>query len=107
MLCSQSSVAIEIPVSSPRGELLVLDVHLEGDDLSGADCVSLPPRETVTYKATFSPGRVGKTTGWSVYLIIIKHTIIKQTHSKVTLLPKIKDRINQELKQYKRPQSAV
>ncbi|KAA8579715.1 hypothetical protein FQN60_006808 [Etheostoma spectabile] len=66
--CSaQSSVAIEIPVKNPRGELLMLNVHLEGDDLSGADWVSIPPQETLTYKATFSPGRVGKSTGSVVF----------------------------------------
>lgn len=59
MLCSQSAVATEIPVSNPRGELLMLDVHLEGDDLSGANSVSVPPRETFAYKATFSPSTVG------------------------------------------------
>lgn len=64
MLCSQSSVAIEIPVSNPQGELLMLDVYLEGDHLSGANWVSIPPQETLTYKATFSPDRVGKATGW-------------------------------------------
>ncbi|XP_041638088.1 cilia- and flagella-associated protein 47-like isoform X2 [Cheilinus undulatus] len=58
-----SSVAIEIPVSNPQGELLMLDVILEGDDLSGANWVSVPPRETLTYKATFSPVRAGKSTG--------------------------------------------
>uniref|UniRef100_UPI0037E78C74 cilia and flagella-associated protein 47-like n=1 Tax=Semicossyphus pulcher TaxID=241346 RepID=UPI0037E78C74 len=60
---AQSSVAIEIPVSNPLGELLILDVYLEGDDLSGANRASVPPRETLTYKATFSPGRVGKRRG--------------------------------------------
>ncbi|XP_070786864.1 cilia- and flagella-associated protein 47-like [Enoplosus armatus] len=64
---AQSSVAIEIPVSNPRGELLVLDVYLEGHDLSGAKWVSIPPRETLTYKAMFSPGRVGKSTGSMVF----------------------------------------
>lgn len=63
MLSSQSSVAIEIPVSNPEAELLMLDVYLEGDDLSGANQISVPPRETLAYKATFSPGRVGKSTG--------------------------------------------
>ncbi|XP_028427228.1 cilia- and flagella-associated protein 47-like [Perca flavescens] len=66
--CSaQSSVALEIPVKNPRGELLMLDVHLEGDDLSGPNWVSIPPQETLTYKATFSPGRVGKSTGSVVF----------------------------------------
>ncbi len=63
MLCFQSSFAIEIPVSNPGGELLMLDVYLEGEDLSGANSVSVPPWETLTYKAVFSPGRVGKSTG--------------------------------------------
>lgn len=61
MLPSQSSVAIEIPVSNPEGELLMLNVYLEGDSLSGSNQISVPPRETLTY--TFSPGRVGKSTG--------------------------------------------
>ncbi|KAM9334135.1 cilia and flagella-associated protein 47-like [Symphorus nematophorus] len=60
---TQSSVAIEIPVSNPRGEPLMLDVYLEGDDLSGANRVSVTPWETLTYKAMFSPSRVGKSTG--------------------------------------------
>lgn len=62
-LCSQSSVAIEIPVRNPQGELLMLDVYLEGDDLNGANWVSVPPGGTLTYKVMFSPGRVGKSTG--------------------------------------------
>ncbi|XP_027147601.1 cilia- and flagella-associated protein 47 isoform X2 [Larimichthys crocea] len=60
---TQSSVTIEIPVNNSQEELLVLDVYLEGDDLKGANTVSIPPRKTLTYKATFSPGRVGKSTG--------------------------------------------
>ncbi|XP_026157201.1 cilia- and flagella-associated protein 47-like isoform X2 [Mastacembelus armatus] len=64
---AQSSVSIEIPVSNPQGELLVLNVCLEGDDLSGANLVSIPPRETLIYKATFSPSRVGKSRGSVVF----------------------------------------
>nr|XP_046237666.1 cilia- and flagella-associated protein 47-like [Scatophagus argus] len=60
---TQSSVALEIPVRNPRGQLLMLDVYLEGDDLSGANWLSIPPWETLTYKAMFSPGGVGKSTG--------------------------------------------
>ncbi|XP_045909360.1 cilia- and flagella-associated protein 47-like isoform X3 [Micropterus dolomieu] len=64
---AQSSVSIEIPVSNPRGELMMLDVYLEGDDLSGAKWISIPPQEKLTYKAMFSPGRVGKRTGSVVF----------------------------------------
>ncbi|KAM8722646.1 cilia- and flagella-associated protein 47-like isoform 1-T1 [Acanthopagrus schlegelii] len=60
---TQSSVAIEIPVNNPRRELMMLDVYLEGDDISGASTVSIPPGKTLTYKATFSPGGVGKSMG--------------------------------------------
>lgn len=63
IMCSQSSVAIEIPVNNPQRELMMLDVYLEGDDISGSSTVSIPPWETLTYKATFSPGRVGKSMG--------------------------------------------
>ncbi|XP_019714520.1 cilia- and flagella-associated protein 47-like, partial [Hippocampus comes] len=58
-----SSVAIEIPVSNPGGELLLLNVDLEGADLCGADWVLIPPQETLTYKVTFSPGKMGKSRG--------------------------------------------
>ncbi|XP_033472251.2 cilia- and flagella-associated protein 47-like [Epinephelus lanceolatus] len=64
---AQSSVAIEIPVRNPRGELLILDVYLEGDDLNGANWVSVPPGGTLAYKVMFSPGRVGKSTGSVVF----------------------------------------
>lgn len=63
MLRSQSSTDIEIPVNNPRGELLTLDVFLEGESLSGASRVSVPPQETAIYKASFSPGTVGKSAG--------------------------------------------
>ncbi|XP_074483047.1 cilia and flagella-associated protein 47-like isoform X1 [Sebastes fasciatus] len=64
---AQSSVAIEIAVKNPRGEPLTLGVYLEGDELSGANWVSVLPRETLTYKATFSPSRAGKSTGSVVF----------------------------------------
>ncbi|KAM9828926.1 cilia- and flagella-associated protein 47-like isoform 1-T1 [Syngnathus typhle] len=63
----QSSVAIEIPVSNPGEELLMLNVDLGGDDLCGADWVFIPPQETLTYKVTFSPVKVGKTRGSVVF----------------------------------------
>ncbi|XP_055360929.1 cilia- and flagella-associated protein 47-like isoform X3 [Betta splendens] len=64
---AESSVAIEIPVSNPEGELLMLNVYLEGANLSGASVISIPPWETLTYKATFSPDRVGKSTGSVIF----------------------------------------
>ncbi|XP_061554921.1 cilia- and flagella-associated protein 47-like [Phycodurus eques] len=63
----QSSVAIEIPVRNPGGELLILNVDLEGDDLCGADWVLIPPQETLTYKVTFSPAKMGKSRGSVVF----------------------------------------
>lgn len=54
---------VEIPVENPRGKPLKLDVSLEGDNLSGADRFSVEPRETLAYKATFSPDEVGISTG--------------------------------------------
>ncbi|XP_069579420.1 cilia- and flagella-associated protein 47-like [Brachyistius frenatus] len=64
---ARRSVAIEIPVNNPRGEPLTLDVQLEGGDLSGAGRFSVPPRGTLAYEATFSPVRVGKTTGSVIF----------------------------------------
>lgn len=63
ILCSQSLVDIEIPVNNPRNEQLMLDVYLEGDNLTGPNWVLIPALETLTYKATYSPGSIGKTTG--------------------------------------------
>ncbi|XP_057679008.1 cilia- and flagella-associated protein 47-like isoform X2 [Corythoichthys intestinalis] len=68
VLCPvQSSVAIEIPVSNPGGELLILIVDVEGDDLCGADWILIPPLETLNYKVTFSPGKLGKSRGSVVF----------------------------------------
>ncbi|XP_041834411.1 cilia- and flagella-associated protein 47-like [Melanotaenia boesemani] len=64
---TESSVAIEIPVNNPGEELLMLDVRLEGDELTGASRVSVPPRGTLVYRATFSPVRVEKSTGSVVF----------------------------------------
>ncbi|XP_014853532.1 PREDICTED: cilia- and flagella-associated protein 47 [Poecilia mexicana] len=64
---AQSSVAIELPVTNPGEELLTLDVCLEGGDLTGASRISLPPRGTLSYKATYSPVSVGKGTGSVVF----------------------------------------
>ncbi|XP_077461697.1 cilia- and flagella-associated protein 47-like isoform X1 [Stigmatopora argus] len=63
----QSSVAIEIPVNNPGVELLILIVDLEGDDLCGAGWILIPPRETLNYKVTFSPGKIGKRKGGVVF----------------------------------------
>ncbi|KAF7659348.1 hypothetical protein LDENG_00298910 [Lucifuga dentata] len=63
----QSSQSIEIPVSNLHAKLLMLDVKLDGDDLTGAKQVSVPPRGTVIYTAAFSPGRVGKSTGSVIF----------------------------------------
>ncbi|XP_061833957.1 cilia- and flagella-associated protein 47-like [Nerophis lumbriciformis] len=63
----QSSVAIEIPITNPGGELLMLNVDLEGDDLHGATWASVPPQETIAYKVMFSPGKMGKSRGSVVF----------------------------------------
>ncbi|XP_056157527.1 cilia and flagella-associated protein 47-like [Lampris incognitus] len=63
----QSSVAIEIPVSNPHRELLMLEVCLEGEDLSGANLISVPSHGTLVYKVTFSPVRVGRRMGGLVF----------------------------------------
>lgn len=63
MLFSQSSVDIEIPVSNPGKEVLKLNVHLDGDDLSGVGWVLISPQDTFIYRATYSPVVTGKGTG--------------------------------------------
>ncbi|XP_030010449.1 cilia- and flagella-associated protein 47-like [Sphaeramia orbicularis] len=56
----QSEVAIEIPINNTHEEPLNLDVSLDGDDLSGPKWISVPPRGALTYKAMFSPDKIGK-----------------------------------------------
>ena len=59
----QSCVTVEISVSNPQAESLLLGVCLEGEDLSGDSQVCLPAAGSLTYKATYSPARVGHRTG--------------------------------------------
>ena len=54
---------MEISVSNPQAESLLLGVCLEGEDLSGDSQVCLPAAGSLTYKATYSPARVGHRTG--------------------------------------------
>ncbi|XP_034145586.1 cilia- and flagella-associated protein 47 [Esox lucius] len=63
----QRSVAVEIPLSNPEAEPLELEVCLEGEDLRGDNRVCVPPRSSLTYTASFSPGVVGTTTGSVIF----------------------------------------
>ncbi|XP_046887323.1 cilia- and flagella-associated protein 47-like [Hypomesus transpacificus] len=63
----QSCVTVEISVSNPQAESLLLGVCLEGEDLSGDSQVCLPAAGSLTYKATYSPARVGHRTGSVIF----------------------------------------
>ncbi|XP_024117899.1 cilia- and flagella-associated protein 47 isoform X1 [Oryzias melastigma] len=64
---AESSAVVEIPVCNGGGEPLLLEVMLEGDDLTGEGRLSVPALETLSYKVTFRPVRAGRSTGSVVF----------------------------------------
>ncbi|KAG9349623.1 hypothetical protein JZ751_028071, partial [Albula glossodonta] len=58
-----SSVAVEIPITNPRAEPLHLQVCVEGPDLLGDTCMSVPAQGTAPYLIRFTPATVGRKSG--------------------------------------------
>lgn len=62
--CSaHSAVAVDIAVTNPTRERIVMDVFIEGEALIGEPTVVLHPRQQVTYHITFAPTVIGEYTG--------------------------------------------
>lgn len=62
--CSaHSAVAVDIAVTNPTRERIVMDVFIEGEALTGEPTVVLHPRQQVTYHITFAPTVIGEYTG--------------------------------------------
>ena len=60
---AHSVVAVDMAVTNPTRERIVMDVLIEGVALSGEPTVILHPRQQVTYHVTFSPTVIGENTG--------------------------------------------
>ena len=60
---AHSVVAVDMAVTNPTRERIVMDVLIEGVALSGEPTVILHPRQQVTYHVTFSPTIIGEHTG--------------------------------------------
>ena len=60
---AHSAVAVDISVTNPTRERIVMDVLIDGVALSGEPTVILHPRQQVIYHVTFAPTVIGEYTG--------------------------------------------
>ena len=60
---AHSAVAVDIAVTNPTRERIVMQVLVEGVALSGESAVTLHPRQQVIYQVTFAPTVIGGYTG--------------------------------------------
>lgn len=60
---AHSAVAVDIAVTNPTRERIVMQVLIEGVALSGEPAVTLHPRQQVIYQVTFAPTMIGGYTG--------------------------------------------
>ena len=60
---AHSAVAVDIAVTNPTRERIVMDVLIEGVALSGEPTVTLHPRQQVIYQVSFAPTVIGEYTG--------------------------------------------
>ena len=58
-----SAVAVDIAVTNPTRERIVMDVKIDGFALSGESTVTIHPRQQVQYHVTFAPTVIGEYTG--------------------------------------------
>ena len=60
---AHSVVAVDIAVTNPTRERIVMDVLIDGVALSGEPAVTLHPRQQVIYQVRFAPTVIGEFTG--------------------------------------------
>ena len=60
---AHSVVAVDIAVTNPTRERIVMDVLIDGVALSGEPAVTLHPRQQVIYQVRFAPTVIGEYTG--------------------------------------------
>lgn len=60
---AHSAVAVEIAVTNPTRDRIVMDVLIDGVALSGEPTIVLQPLQQVRYQVTFAPTVIGEYTG--------------------------------------------
>ena len=60
---AHSAVAVDIAVTNPTRERIVMNVLIEGVALTGEPTVTLHPRQQVIYQVAFTPTVIGEYTG--------------------------------------------
>ena len=60
---AHSAVAVDIAVTNPTRERIVMDILIEGVALTGEPTVTLHPRQQVIYQVVFAPTVIGEYTG--------------------------------------------
>ena len=60
---AHSAVAVDIAVTNPTRERIVMDVLIDGVALSGEPTITLHPRQQVIYQVSFAPTVIGEYTG--------------------------------------------
>lgn len=60
---AHSAVAVEIAVTNPTRDRIVMDVLIDGVALSGEPTIVLHPLQQVRYQVTFAPTVIGEYTG--------------------------------------------
>ena len=56
-------MAVDIAVTNPTRERIVMDVLIDGVALSGEPAITLHPRQQVIYQVRFAPTVIGEFTG--------------------------------------------
>ncbi|PFX34680.1 Calponin-likey domain-containing protein 2 [Stylophora pistillata] len=64
---AHSAVAVEIAVTNPTRDRIVMDVLVDGVALSGEPTIVLHPRQQVKYQVTFAPTVIGEYTGSVIF----------------------------------------
>ncbi|XP_077199055.1 cilia- and flagella-associated protein 47 isoform X2 [Paroedura picta] len=62
------TTAIEIPITNPTNDILMLDVLLDIAVLSGEKSLLLQPKETLCYEVKYSPACIGRLKGSVVFV---------------------------------------
>lgn len=74
---AHSAVAVDIAVTNPTRERIVMDVLIDGVALSGEPTVTLHPRQQVIYQVAFAPTVIGEYAGrWELLGLDLPSSVI-------------------------------
>ena len=60
---AHSAVTVEIAVSNPSRENVIMDVAVEGTGLEGEPTITVHPRQQAVYQLKFAPTSIGESRG--------------------------------------------